>query len=212
MGIQVKDIATIIEKALHMDLAKEKSKVLNAIDLAHKDMAEIRDWRKLRMSIAKSLTGSAVSLPTNLIGITGVKSTTERYFKQEEEDVLSVDGRPHWHYAAQTGTNPSATPYFNITDTAGAAATATVTVYYWAYPQTITKDSDEILIPGPRALAMLAIVILLGLMEHQPQDAEPFRIEYKDALSELLERYPVNARAKVPIGRHGQRMATGDLG
>jgi hypothetical protein len=211
-SIKVDDIKQLMEDGLHFDLSEEKKMVLRAIDIAHKDMAEIRDWRKLRMKKALSFTGSDVALPTNLIGITGIQSSTEIYLKCEEEDALMVDGRPHWYYASQTGTNPSATQYINILDATGAADTASVTVFYWAYPETLTGDNDDIMVPGPRALAMLSIVILLGFIDHKPGEAEPFRAEYNNALSELLARYPVNARAKLPKGRHGRALALGDIG
>ena|GEM_PF-3868968 len=211
-SIKAKDIAQLMEAGLHMDLSKEKDAVLMAIDLGHKDMAELRDWVKLRMKKSYVMTGSDTALESNLIGVTGVKSSTAVYFKAEEEDILSVDGRPHWCYASQTGTSPDASPYFNIYDTAGAAASATVDVFYWAYPDTISSDNDDILVPGPRALAMLSIVILLGFLDRKPSDAEPFRAEYQTALQELLSRYPLTARAKAPRGRHGNVLAYGDNG
>ena len=211
-ALKVKDVSEIISQAIHMDLSAEKKKVLASIDLAHKDMAEIRDWQKLRMKKTFSMTGADTALPTNLIGVTGVKSATEVYFKCEEEDILSVDARPHWCYASQTGDSPSSAPYFNVYDDAGAADTADATVFYWAYPSTITGDNDDLLIPGPRAIAMLSVVILLGLDGHKTAEAEPFRQEYDTALAELIQRYPLNARAKLPRGRHGLPLAQGDRG
>jgi len=211
-ALKVKDISKIMVEALHMTESSEEKSVYRAIDIAHREMAEMRDWPKLRMKTSLVMTGSDAALPTSLIGITGVRSSTEVYFKAEEEDILSVDGRPHWYYASQSGTNPSATQYINIADTAGAAASATITVNYWAYPPTITHDDGDIMIPGPRALAMLSIVTLLGLQQHKTAEAEPFRQEYSIALADLLQRYPATARAKLPRGRHGLPLALGDIG
>jgi len=209
---KAKDIAQLIEDGLRRKSADDKAVVLRAINLAHIDMAEIRDWVKLRMKRSYVMAGDDTALSDNLIGITGIKSATEVYFKTEEEDVLSIDGRPHWCYASQTGDDPSATQYFNIYDAAGAPASATVDVFYWAYPKKISSENDDILIPGPRAIAMLSILILLGFIEHKPEDAEPFRIEYKDALAELMARYPLTSRSKTPRGRHGNALAIGDIG
>ena len=211
-ALKVRDISKIMIESLHMTESSEEKTVYRAIDIAHREMAEIRDWPKLRMKTSLVMTGTDAALPTNLIGITGVRSTTEVYFKTEEEGILSVDGRPHWYYASQTGTNPSATQYINIADVAGAAASATITVNYWAYPKTITMDDDDIMIPGPRALAMLSIVTLLGLTQHKTAEAEPYRQEYSIALADLISRYPATAFAKRPRGRHGEPMALGDIG
>lgn len=211
-NLKVKDVSDFIKEALNMNLSTEKKKVFMAIDIAHKDMALLRDWEKLRMKKEFVMTGVDTELPTNLAGVTGVRSSTEVYFKAEEEDILSVDGRPHWVYAAQTGDDPTSAPYFNIYDEAGAEDSASVTVFYWAIPKTVNSEDDDILIPGLRAIATLASSILLGLLEHKTQEAEPFRVEYQSALQELLARYPVNARAKLPKGRHGMPLALGDIG
>lgn len=212
MATKVKDISKVIIDSLHMTQTKEEKLVLRAIDIAHREMAEIRDWPKLRMKKTYSMTGSDTELPSNLIGVTGVRSATDVYFKCEEEDVLSVDSRPHWYYASQAGTDPSASLYINIVDAAGAPATADITVNYWSYPDTINSDEDDVLIPGPRALAMLSIVTLLGLTQHKTMEAEPFRQEYALALADLLERYPLTSRARIPRGRHGLALALGDAG
>ncbi len=212
MSIKVKDISYLMQEAFNYDISKEKKLVLQSIDIAHKDMAEMLDWRKLRMKTTLSMTGSDTALPDNIIGITGVKSSTAVFFKCEEEDTLSVDGRHHWYYASQSGTNPSVTQYINILDATGANETASISVFYWAYPKTLTGDNDDILIPGPRVMTLASIIILLGLTEHKPAEAEPFRAEYNVALKELMARYPSTARAKVPVGRHGNKLAQGDIG
>ncbi len=211
-ALKVKDISKIMVESLHMTETNEEKTVYRAIDIAHREMAEMRDWPKLRMSTSLAMSGTAKALPTNLIGITGVRSSTEVYFKAEEEDILSLDGRPHWYYSSQSGTNPIPTQYINIVNAAGSAASATITVNYWAYPDTLDNDDDDIMIPGPRALAMLSIVTLLGLRQHKTVEAEPFRQEYALALADLLQRYPATARAKLPRGRHGLPLALGDIG
>lgn len=212
MSLKAKDIAGLIETGLNRNLPDEKRTVLQAISLAQQDMAELRDFPKLRMKKSMSMSGADAELPNNLIGITGIKSATDVYFKMEEEETLSTDGRPHWYYASQTGTDPTASTYYNILDESGSAATDNVTVFYWAYPKIVTSDNDDILIPGPRALTLLSIVTLLGFIEHKPQESEPFRADYQIALKELLERYPATASAKKPTGRHGDRLAMGDIG
>jgi len=211
-ALKVKDISKIMVESLHMTEANEEKTVYSAIDIAHREMAEMRDWPKLRMKTSLVMAGTDTALPANLIGITGVRSTTQVYFKAEEEDILSADGRPHWYYASQSGNNPSPTQYINITNAAGTADSATIIVNYWAYPDTLTNDDSDIMIPGPRALAMLSIVTLLGLRQHKTTEAEPFRQEYAIALTDLLQRYPATARAKLPRGRHGLPLALGDIG
>lgn len=211
-SIKAKDISYLMQNALNTNLSYEKKQMFEAIDIAHKDMAEIQDWKKLRLRKSLSFTGADLAIPTNAIGVTGVRSATTVYYKTEEEDILSLDDRPHWYYASQVADNPSVNKFINIIDDAGDAATDAVNVYYWAYPPTITGANDDILVPGPKALAMASIMVLLGFIEHKPAQAEPFRIEYNEALKELQLRYPVTSRSKAPKGRHGNRLAMGDLG
>jgi len=46
-SIKAKDISYLMQDGLNTNLSYEKKQVFQAIDIAHKDMAEIQDWKKL---------------------------------------------------------------------------------------------------------------------------------------------------------------------
>jgi hypothetical protein len=92
-----------------------------------------------------------------------------------------------------------------IVDAAGDLVADTVTVNYWAYPEALFQDWQQIMLPSTRPLELLCIIEILSNTERKQRQAEFFRAEYNDiALPNMLAMNPKSLPPAIPRGRNGQ--------
>jgi hypothetical protein len=100
---------------------------------------------------------------------------------------------------------PASTKKLVIVDAAGDLEGDTVTVNYWAFPEPLFQEWQQIMLPSARPLELLCIIEVLSNTERKQRQAEFFRQEYDNiALPNMLAQNPKSANPQIPRGRDGQ--------
>ena len=199
MGAKVQNIVEMVATALKYDAA-DQAKIYNPMSLAYFDICELTDWLKLRKTKVGAFTGSAITMPVGTIGVTNIVSDTNGPLWQiEQENIGPTNGvNLRWHYASTPEASPLVdTVNVQIIDTDGDAATDTTVIHYWAYPPEIDAASaatQEMLLPSARLLALKTIVDMIGLIDHDEEQADRYRNEYNSALAEMTAKNQGPAR------------------
>jgi len=188
MGAKVQNIIDMVALALKYDSA-DKTKIYNPMSLAYYDICELTDWLKLRKTKVGDFSGSAITMPEGTIGVTNIVSDANGpYWQIEQENILPTNGvNLRWHYVSTPeGTDLTNAVSVQIIDTDGDPATDSTVIHYWAYPPEITEAdaaTQEILLPDARLLALKTIVDMIGLIDHDEDQADRYRNEYQSALA-----------------------------
>lgn len=91
-------------------------------------------------------------------------------------------------------------------DDAGALASGTFTVHYWAYPEPLWQEWQLPVIPSVRALELLVTIDALGTKEKQEKTADNYRAEFREELSRMRNMNPRFVAPKAAMGNDGYRV------
>jgi hypothetical protein len=110
---------------------------------------------------------------------------------------------------------PASTRFIKITDEYGDLASGTVNVYYWAYPEPLYQEWQEVMLPATRALELMCIIDIVGGQERMRAQADAFRMELESpstgigAWADMLALNPKFVSPAVPRDYLGQKMMFG---
>jgi len=168
----------------------EDSRFYGPLSMAYWDLCEITDWTLLRRQKSVAFSGSPVATPSRTIGVRAIVGADgTEYTHVEQHAIGATGGRKRWYYSPASDTATlTGEPSVQIVDANGAAATDTVTLHYWVYPDAIAGISDVILLPGTRALISKTVKYMRCVIEDDPSRAEALRQEYDAAVAEMLAK------------------------
>jgi hypothetical protein len=213
----VADVYDPVVRALRLVAATDLALAIARIDHHHRVLCDLADWPVLRatanlttagantvtaVTVGNTTTVTTVNTPgltvVDAAGIVAISSATAAYWFAERFDVHASDlaGRNLWTLgqpARAASTNHLVVDLWDWNDTTGVHALSTgvvVTVAYWKKPATLAATSGALCLPSTRALTILTILDLVGLMDRKDVDVAPWRAELEAAMLELRSLNP----------------------
>jgi hypothetical protein len=118
---------------------------------------------------------------------------------------------PRWYGPRIAGTamdyiqiRPPGTKRFSIVNDDGDFEENTVSVYYWAFPVSLYKDFQPVLLPDVEALKWLSIITTLGLKDRKDNLALKFYGFYETALRRMESMSPDFVAPSQTKDRYGE--------
>jgi len=206
------DVLAPVKRALRLTAEPDLSLARARIDTLHRELCALTDWPALRATLpVSSAAGASVAIP-GAAGVMAVFRTTggAPYWFCESFDVHASDlsGRALWSLGAPSRNlaNDLLVDVWEWSSEGSVHVPSTgvpLLISYWRRPEPLAQDTDRIALPVTRALVVMAILDLVGLMDRKDVDVAPWREELGPSMDALRQSNPAapTQLLRLPSGR-----------
>ena len=190
------DVKDPVVRALRLTAVADVALAVKRIDLWHRELCSLADWPALRQETLNVVPTAGIISLANALGVSGVERATGHvpawYVDRVELSAGDLAERMVWtsDSVLSAGGFKIAAWKWDATASAHVAETVACNVRWWSAPATLTSDAQKLSLPGTRALLARTVCDLIGLMDKQEIDADPWRRELTAGLEELKSYNP----------------------